>query len=76
VFVPEVHLVALRLAATGHALFVRGAALPRIHIVLLEAASGAEHACPGAARGLFTSGDAVLSTNTSQKTSVFSDPFG
>jgi hypothetical protein len=39
-FVPEVHLVALCLAATGHALFVRGAALPRIYVVLLEAASG------------------------------------
>ena len=52
-FVPEVHLVALPIAAIYHALFVRGAALPRIRVVLLEAASGTEHACPGAARGLF-----------------------
>ena len=75
-FVPEVHLVALRLAATGHAPFVRGAPLPGNHVVLLEAASG-QNTRALARRGAFLPLAAPSCRQTpSEKNSVFSDRFG
>ena len=53
VFVPEVHLVALPIAAIYHACSFGVQPCHVSMFVLLKAASGAEHACPSTTQGLY-----------------------